>query len=71
MKSVQVGRFPGRLDCYAVEEGTTVGEVLELAGLTVDSETEIKVDGEVASVNDKIDEYTDLIVLAKKLKAGL
>lgn len=71
MTQVKVGRFPGRLEDFVVEDGSTVGEVLALANLTVDAETEIKMDGEVVTVTDRIDENTELIVLSKKLKAAL
>ena len=70
MVTVQVGVFPGRVESYVVEVGTTVAEVLALAGLTVGPEQDIKVDGEVASGDYEIDEDTRLVLLSKRIKAG-
>jgi len=70
MITIQVGVFPGRVDSYVVETGTTIAEVLALAGLAVGLDQEIKMDGEVVSLNDEIGESTRLVLLAKRLKAA-
>lgn len=70
MVTIQVGVFPGRVDSYAVEEGTSVAEVLALAGLSVGADQEIKMDGEVVSPDDEIDDSTRLVLLAKRIKAA-
>lgn len=70
MVTIQVGVFPGRVDSYAVEEGTSVAEVLALAGLSVGADQEIKMDGEVVSPDDEIDASTRLVLLAKRIKAA-
>lgn len=70
MTTVQVGTFPGRLDSYVVEKGSTVGEALKLANLTVGAEQEIKVDGDTATVDAKITDRTGIIIITKRLKGA-
>lgn len=68
--TVQIGTFPGRLDSYAVAEGTTFAEALAMANLTLGAEQELKVDGVVKTLNDVVDEDTSLIILTKRLKGA-
>lgn len=68
--TVTIGVFPGQVNSFAVEVGTTVGAALEMAGLTVGAEQDIKVDGEVATAADFIDEDTRMILLAKRIKGA-
>lgn len=71
MTTVQIGSFPGRLDSYVLEVGTTVGEALEIASLTVGAEQSIKVDGEVVDASFKIAASTGIILLTKRLKGAV
>lgn len=68
-KIIKVGVMPGRIQEVAVEVGTTVGQVLEIAGLE-SAGYEIKVDGVVATVDTQITESTNLILLAKQVKGN-
>ena len=68
--TIQVGMFPGRLETFAVEEGTSVADVLAMAGLTVGAEQDVKVDGEVANLSDTVDEDTALILISKRIKGA-
>ena len=67
MKKLQIGTFPGRLNDYMVEEGTTVRAALEMAGLTVSNEQEVKLDGEIVSMDDTVDDG-NLLLVTKRIK---
>ena len=70
IKTVRVGRMPGRIEEYAVEVGSSIGEVLELAGLEI-AGYEVKVDGAtINDINSAITENTNLILLAKMVKGN-
>ena len=66
---LKVGKMPGEIKEFAVEEGSTVGDVLELANLDSDGFT-IKVD--YAEVDDDyvIKESDNLLLLTKKTKGN-
>jgi sulfur carrier protein ThiS len=69
-KTVRVGIMPGKIEEYAVEEGMTISQVLELAGLSAEG-YDVKVDG--AKVNPAfatITSGTNLILLVKQLKGN-
>jgi sulfur carrier protein ThiS len=70
-KSVRVGQMPGRIEEYVVSEGTSIADVLNLAGLSA-SGFDVKVDG--ALVTDlsgtKVTQSTNLIILAKQVKGN-
>ena len=68
--TVQVGVFPGKVEQITVEVGTTVADVLATAGFAQGAEQDIKVDGEVVTPETKIDEDTESVVLAKRIKAA-
>lgn len=70
MLNVKVGMFPGRLEDYALEEGTTVREALEMAGITVGEEQEIKLDGEVVSGDTKLTVGSGVLIVAKRIKGA-
>lgn len=69
--TIQVGMFPGRLETYAVAEGTTVADVLAMANLTVGEEQDIKMDGELVSLSDVVDSKTSLILVSKRIKGAM
>lgn len=69
IKTVRVGVMPGRINEFAVEVGTPVSAVLELADLS-STGFEIKVDGQVASVDTVVTNDTNLILLAKQVKGN-
>ena len=66
---VRIGVMPGRINEFVVEEGSTVGDALSLAGLDA-SGYEVKVDGERKDLDFVIDEDTNLILLAKLVKGN-
>lgn len=70
MVKLQAGIFPGKIDDYVVAAGTTVGEVLSLAGLSQGADQDIKVDGEVVDSNYVVDENTSLVILSKRIKGA-
>ena len=66
---VKVGKMPGRIEEYAVTPGQTISDVLSMAGL--DSQGyEIKVDGEIGTLDSVVSESTNLILLAKLVKGN-
>ena len=68
-KTIRVGKMPGRINEYAVAEGTTVRDLLVLAELD-SSGYDIKVDGETGSLDSIVTESTNLILLAKQVKGN-
>lgn len=70
MMNIKVGMLPGKIEEYAVENGTTVQEVLTLAGL--DSEGyEIRVDSEIAELSQALNESNRVVLLVKKIKGNM
>lgn len=68
-KVVRVGKMPGRIQEVLVQTGTSIREVLELAGLD-STGYEIKIDGQVGSLDSTVGEDTNLIVLAQQIKGA-
>jgi len=70
VKTIRVGVMPGRINEYAVEVGTSVTEVLEMAGLNP-SGYDVKMDGEKVNPQEAfVNEDTNLILLAKQVKGN-
>lgn len=70
MVTLQVGIFPGKIDTFVVAEGTSVKEVLAMAGISQAEDQEIKVDGEVVNDSYTISEGDRLVLLSKRLKGA-
>jgi hypothetical protein len=68
-KLVKVGVMPGRISEVVVEIGSTVAQVLAIAEVNADG-YEIKVDGVVASLDTKVTESTNLVLLTKQIKGN-
>jgi len=68
-KVLRVGVMPGRITEVAVETGSTIAEVLAIAGLSSDG-YEIKVDGAVSKLEATVGESTNLVLLAKQVKGN-
>ena len=66
---LKVGVVPGAINEFAVEEGSTVAEVLTLANLSATG-FDIRLDGAVVTVEDFIEEDSKLLVLAKQIKGN-
>ena len=70
-KVVRVGMMPGRIEEFAVEVGTSINEVLSMAGLNPTG-YDVKVDGvKVVDFSTPITENTNLILLAKQVKGNV
>ena len=68
MKTLRVGKFPGRIDEVMVEDNATVAEVLEVAELDAGG-YEIQLDGNVVQQDKAIGEGK-LLILAKQVKGA-
>lgn len=72
VKMVRVGSMPGKIGEYAIETGTSIKEVLNIAGLGTDN-YEVKVDG--VKVTDFegtfVTDYTNMVLVAKQVKGNM
>jgi len=66
---VTVGKVPGELRELAVNDGATVADVLELAGLDASAGFEIRVNGSVGSMDTVISDGAK-VFLVKKIKGN-
>lgn len=71
MKTIKVGQMPGRINEFAVEEGTSIIDVLNIAGLDPSGFT-VKVDGNVVEnlYDTFVTSTTSLILLTKMVKGN-
>lgn len=69
MTEIKIGTFPGRTENYVLEDGTTVRKALEMANISVGDEQEVKLDGEVISMDDTVDGGS-LLLVTKRLKGA-
>ena len=70
MLKIKVGVFPGKVDEFVVENGTTVREALELAGISVEAEQEVKVDGVATDYNSEIPSTASMVLVTKRIKGA-
>ena len=70
MLKIKVGVFPGKVDEFVVEDGTTVREALELAGISVGSEQEVKIDGVATDYNAEIPSGASMVLVTKRIKGA-
>ena len=70
MLKIKVGVFPGKVDEFVVEDGTTVREALELAGISVEAEQEVKVDGVATDYNSEIPSTASMVLVTKRIKGA-
>ena len=70
MLKIKVGVFPGKVDEFVVENGTTVREALELAGISVGAEQEVKIDGVAADYNAEIPSEASMVLVTKRIKGA-
>lgn len=68
MNTMKIGTFPGRLEEYVVEDGTTVRQALELANIEVTEEQEVKMDGTPVSMDDVAS--GNMLLVTKRLKGA-
>ncbi|MDD2493889.1 MAG: hypothetical protein PHE29_01720 [Tissierellia bacterium] len=71
MVTVKVGVMPGQINEFAVEEGTSIAQVLRVANLSAEG-YEVKVDGnKVTDLNgETVNSDTSLILLTKMIKGN-
>lgn len=69
-KTLRVGIMPGRIQEVAVEVGTPVSQVLEIAGLEA-SGYDIKADGAKVDESFAVNDDTNLILLVKQVKGNV
>jgi hypothetical protein len=70
MKTIKAGKFPGEIKEYVVENGTTVAELLNIAGITYGAESQIKADGNSVNVDAVVDDM-NFVVVTKRIKGEL
>lgn len=69
-KTVRVGQMPGQINEYAVEVGTPISALFELAGLSPNG-YDVKVDGnKITDFNQQVTSATNLVILAKQVKGN-
>ena len=68
MLNVRIGTMPGRINEFALENGATVKEALEIADLAIEG-YQIKVNGEQVD-EGKILSDGDLVLLVKQIKGN-
>ena len=70
MMTLKIGVFPGRVDEFAVEDGTTVNEALSMADIEVGAEQEVKADGNVVGFDELIPYATKMLLVTKRIKGA-
>lgn len=71
MVTIKAGVMPGRIDEFVVQEGASIEEVLDIAGLSADG-YDVKVDGAViANASEAfVTADTKLVLLAQQVKGN-
>lgn len=70
MMTLKIGVFPGRVEEFAVENGTSVSEALDMAGIEVGAEQEVKADGTVIGIDETIPSSTKMLLVTKRIKGA-
>lgn len=70
MLTIKIGVFPGSINEFVMEEGTTVADALKMANITVGAEQEVKADGEVISTDEKVPVGTKMLLVTKRIKGA-
>ena len=68
--TLKIGVFPGRVDEFAVEDGTTVNEALSMADIEVGAEQEVKADGNVVDLGQAVPSGTKMLLVTKRIKGA-
>ena len=71
MKTVKVGQLPGLVSEYAVEVGTSIASLLQIAGLNTDG-YDVKVDSITVSDPESafVTETTNIVILSRQVKGN-
>ena len=70
MITLKIGKLMGLIAEYAIETGITVGKALELANLSDTDGYQIKLDGEIVSLDNVINENNKILILSKMVKGN-
>ena len=70
MMTLKIGVFPGRVEEFVVEDGTTVNEALSMADIEVGAEQEVKADGNVVDLGQAVPSGTKMLLVTKRIKGA-
>ena len=70
MKTIKFVKLPGEVREFVVNDGTTVKELLTMAGVTNTSEISVQGDDDKVELDDTVDAY-ELISVSKRLKGAI
>lgn len=71
MTTIKIGKFPGEIKEYVLEDNTTVKEAFAVAGIKeIGAETEVKMDGNVVGMDETIG-GAGMLLLTKRLKGAV
>ena len=65
---VRIGKLPGKIEEYAFEDGSTIEDALETAGLDFEG-YEVRLNGSPADMDDYVSDG-DTVLLVKKIKGN-
>lgn len=68
--TVKVAKLPGTVSEVVLEQGTTIAQALELAGIESTQGFEVKVDGRTVTDTSETVGSASMILLAKKVKGN-
>ena len=68
--TLKIGVFPGRVEEFAVEDGTTVNEALSMADIEVGAEQEVKANGNVVDLGQAVPSGTKMLLVTKRIKGA-
>lgn len=69
MTTIKIGKFPGEINEFVLEEGTTVKEALKMAHIEVEREQEVKMDGAVVDMDSVAN--GSMLLVTKRLKGAV
>lgn len=69
MKQIQIGRVPGEIKTYVVEDNATVADALRVAGITQITGESLVLNGDPASLESQLANGTTLL-LTRQVKGN-
>lgn len=71
MLNLKIGKFPGRIDSFTLEDGTSVRDALNIAGVDFDEfETSVKLDDQIVSLDSTITPNAQMLLVTKRIKGA-
>lgn len=70
MTIIKIGHFPGAINEFGIEDGTTVREALKTAGIAISTEQEVKIDGEAVDLESTVPSGAKLLLVTKRIKGA-